>query len=164
MSGWSTSRPGASGHRRCSPSPPARSSPPDGARRLCTACVHPLLAHPVAEVIGQVSQVMLSLADGLGVTAEHGGDVFGASVPELGDFDGGVAASVLLGERVVERAHRLFDLGAIGHGGITTGPALWSIPWLYRLTRQVGKLLNLQSLYRFSGRASSEGRRKTGAE
>ena len=63
----------------------------------------PLFAHPLAEVIGQVSQVMLSLADGLGVTAEHGGDVFDASVPELGDLDGGVAASVLLGERVVER-------------------------------------------------------------
>src|SRR5512135_3400471 len=62
---------------------------------------------------------------------EHGGDVFGASVPELGDLDGGVAASVLLGDRVVERAHRLFDLGAVGHGGITTGPALCSIPWLY---------------------------------
>src|SRR5512135_247859 len=89
---------------------------------------------------------MLSVTDGLGVTAEHGGDVFGASVPELGDLDGGVAASVFLGERVGERTHRLFDLGAVGHGGITTGPALGSIPWLYRPTRQVGKLLNLQSL------------------
>src|SRR5512135_1434018 len=91
----------------------------------------PLLAHPIAEVIGQVSHVLLSLADGLGVTAEHGGDVFDASVPELGDLDGGVATSILLGERVVERAHRLFDRGSVGHGGITTGPALWSIPWLF---------------------------------
>src|SRR5512135_440403 len=72
--------------------------------------------------------------------------VFDASVPELGDLDGGVATSILLGERVVERAHRLFDRGSVGHGGITTGPALWSIPWLYRPTRQVGKFLNHQSL------------------
>ena len=105
----------------------------------------PLLAHPIAAVIGQVSQVLLSLADGLGVTAEHGGDVLDTSVSELGDLDGSVAASVLLGERFVERAHRLFNFGAVGHGEITTGPDPYSILLLYRPTRQVGKLLNLQS-------------------
>src|SRR5512142_478309 len=63
------------------------SSPPGAAPSLGTACVHPLFPHPLTEVIGEVAQVVLSMSDDLGVTAEHGGDGFDAPLSPLGGFD-----------------------------------------------------------------------------
>ena len=55
------------------------------ARNPCiySAVARPLFPHPVAEVVREAGQVVPAVADGLGVAAEHRGDVLGAAVPKL---------------------------------------------------------------------------------
>src|SRR2546430_8458569 len=58
----------------------------------------------------------------LGITPEDEGDVVGSAMPQFGHFDGGVAPSVLLRQRVIEGLHGPFDLFVVLHGN-TSLPA-----------------------------------------
>ena len=62
-------------------------------------------------------EVLLALADGLGIAAQEGGDIIGAPMTEFGGLDGRIPPAVLLRERVVGHPHRMLDLGAVRHGG-----------------------------------------------
>src|SRR5271157_4683170 len=74
------------------------------------------LSDPLRAGIGQRGQLVLAVADGLGIAAQDGGDGVGAAMSEFGGLEGGRAPSILLGERVVEGLHVAFDLGAVFHG------------------------------------------------
>jgi hypothetical protein len=77
----------------------------------------PLFYGPALRVHRGVIQVVLALADGLGVAAQQAGDVRSPPVAELGGLDGRIPPAVLLRERVVEHPHRVLDLGAVCHEG-----------------------------------------------
>ena len=52
---------------------------------------------------------MSAVANGLGITAEQGGNVLDAAMPELSCFDGGIAAAVLFPQRMIHGLDDSFD-------------------------------------------------------
>jgi hypothetical protein len=50
------------------------SSPPGAGRCLCTSFVRPFFTDPLAKSVGEVVQIVLALADGLGITAQPDGE------------------------------------------------------------------------------------------
>src|SRR4029450_13968831 len=97
----STLPPAASGHLPCDPGAPAGSSPPEAGWCLCTACARPFFTHPLTELVREVIQVLLTLADGLGIASQEGGDILDTPMPELGGLDGRIPPAVPLRERVM---------------------------------------------------------------
>ena len=72
------------------------------------------LADPRRGSLGEVLQVALPLADGLGIEIQDLGDVRDPAVAEFGRLDGGVAAAIVLAQGPGEGAHGLFDMAGIG--------------------------------------------------
>src|SRR5206468_6533653 len=115
-SGRSTAPPAASGRPPCDPGAPAGSSPPGAGWCLCTSSARPFFTDPVVEPVGESIQVLLALADRLGIAAHECGDRRGAPMAEHCGLDGRIPPAVLLRERVMEHPHRVLDLGAGRHG------------------------------------------------
>jgi hypothetical protein len=83
------------------------------------------LADPRRGPLGEILEVALPLADGLGIDAQDLRDVLDPPVAELGRLDGGVAPPVVLAERPVEGLHGAFDIRGIREGcGHGSGPPI----------------------------------------
>ena len=71
------------------------------------------LADPRRGSVGEIREVALPLADGLGIDAQDRGDVLDPSVAEFGRFEGGVTSAIVLAQGVVEGSHGPLDVGRI---------------------------------------------------
>src|SRR3954453_14979941 len=67
--------------------------------------------------LGEIVEVALPLADGLGIEAQDLGEVLDPPVAELGRLDGGVPAAIVLAQGPGEGSHGLFDIAGVGGPG-----------------------------------------------
>src|SRR5205085_1932513 len=70
----------------------------------------------VGVLVREFLEVLLALADGLGVTTQDRADVLQAAVAQLGDLRRSVATAVVLAQRPIQGFHGLLNVGGIGEG------------------------------------------------
>ena len=71
------------------------------------------VADPRRGLLGEVLEVALPLADGLGIDAQDLRDVLDPPVAELGRLDGGISSPIVLAQGPVEGPHGLLDVVGI---------------------------------------------------
>src|SRR5262249_42187855 len=72
------------------------------------------LADPGGGPLGEVLEVALPLADGLGINAQELGGILNPPVSQLGRLDGGVPPAIVLAQGRAEGLHGLLDGAGIG--------------------------------------------------
>ena len=93
----------------------------------------PRFADPIIEPVRELIEVLLTLANRLGIAAQEGGNISDAAMAELRGLDGRIAPAILLRERIVEHSHRVLDLGAVRHERSSVSRSGSSLPQLYDL-------------------------------